>query len=355
MPRLARFLAGLVFCASVAGASTLTYTCDPTVDATAAGTCGYLNTTIAGLYTSTFTNISADIYVEQGITPLATNQIGESFVPYSSYKSALSSVSGGDAVDVAALAALNAFDSAVYGSDNVVITSALASALGFSGVGGLTASGANCAIGSDPGCYNGIIIVTTPANLASTNPGQSLYYRQSGGSITAGAFDYYSLVERETDEVLGTMSCVSTTGVLTDHCDAGTGASAGTGTPSAADLFRYNGVGTLAPDKASLGSLSAPTAYFSYNGGLTNGAGGALFNTTANNQSYADFTASCTWVQTAAGCLGQSPNITTDGNAEINMLNAVGYNLTYTPEPGTLALLGAGLAGACLRRYFCRA
>jgi len=356
MTRLVSFLTGLVLCVSAASASSLTYTCDPSVDATTAGTCGYLNTQIAGLYTSTFTNISANIYVEQGVTGLATSETAENFVPYSTYLSALTGASSGNGVDTAALAALNSLDTAIYGSDNVVITSALAGALGFTGVGGLTAAGANCTIGT-PGCYNGIIIVTTPANLASEQPGNSLYYRQNGGSITSSAYDYYSLVERETDEVLGTISCVATTGgVLTDHCDPGTGAPAGTGTPSAADLFRYNGVGSLALDNAWLGSGAAPAgAYFSYDGGVTNGAGGATFNTVANGQDYGDFTASCTWVQTAAGCLGQSLDITTDGNAEINMLDAVGYvSDNATPEPGTLTLLGAGLAAAGLRRYFRR-
>jgi PEP-CTERM motif len=357
MTRLVRLVFGLVFCASIAGASGLTYTCDSSVDASAPGTCAYLNTTIAGLYNSTFTNASADIYIEQGRTGLAGSEAAESFIPYSAYLSALTSTASGDGVDTAALAALNTLDTAVYGSDNVVITSALAGALGFTAVGGLTASGANCTIGAATGCYSGIIIVTTPAYLSSQQPGESLYYRQSGGSITSGAFDYYSLVERETDEVLGTISCISTTGgTLSDHCDAGTGAAAGTGTPSAEDLFRYNGVGNLALDNASLGSGSAPAgAYFSFDGGVTNGAGGAVYNTAANNQDYADFTASCTWVQTAAGCLGKSLNITTDGNAEKNILDAVGYNLAPAPvpEPGTLALFGAGLAiaGARSQRF----
>jgi PEP-CTERM motif len=354
MVRLARFLTGLVFFASAASASSIVYTCDPTVDATTAGTCGYLNTQIARVYTSAFTNVSANIYVEQGVTSLATSETAENFIPFSTYVSALTRASSGDGIDVAALAALNTLDTAVYGSDNVVITSALAGALGFTGVGGLTALGANCTIGAVAGCYNGIIVVTTPAHLASEQPGQSLYYRQNGGSITSGAFDYYSLVERETDEILGTISCISTAGgVLSDHCDAGTGVAAGTGTPSAADLFRYNSAGNLALNKTALGSGAAPAgAYFSYNGGVTNGAGGAVFNTVANSQDYADFTAHCTWVQTAAGCLGKSLDITTDGNAEINMLDAVGY--TPAPEPGTLALVGAGLMAAGLRRYFRR-
>jgi hypothetical protein len=356
MTRLVRFFPGLVFCVSVASAGSITYTCDPSVDAASAGTCAYLNTTIAGLYNSTFVNLSADIYIEQGTTSLATSQTAENFIPYSAYLSALTGTASGDAVDTAALAALNGLDTAVYGADNVVVTSALAGALGFTGAGGLTASGVNCTIGIGPGCYNGIIMVTTPANLASEHPGESLYYRQNGGSITSSAYDYYSLVERETDEVLGTISCMATTGggVLADHCDAGTGAPAGTGTPSAADLFRYNGAGSLALNNALLGLGAAPAgAYFSYNGGLTNATGGAVFNTVANSQDYADFTASCAWVQTAPGCLGKSLDITTDGGAEINMLDAVGYNTT--PEPSTLALVGAGLTAAALRRYVRRA
>ena len=354
MTRLVRFFFGLVLCVSAASAGSITYTCDPSVDATNAGTCAYLNTTIAGLYNSTFVNVSADIYIEQGITGLAASEAAESFIPYSTYLGALTNTASGDAVDTAALAALNSLDTAVYGSDNVVITSALAGALGFTGVGGLTAAGVNCTLGT-AGCYDGIVIVTTPSNLASEQPGQSLYYRQNGGSITPSEYDYYSLVERETDQILGTISCVATVGgVLTDHCDAGTGAPAGTGTPSAADLFRYNGVGSLALDNAYLGSGAAPAgSYFSYNGGGTNGAGGAVFNTVANSQGYTDFTAPCAWVQSASGCLGKSLDITTDGDAEINLLDAVGYNMT--PEPGTLALVAAGMAGAGLRRYFRRA
>ena len=119
MPRLVRLITGLVFCVTVASASTLTYTCDPTVDATVAGTCGYLNTQVAGFYTSSFNNISANIYIEQGTTGLASSESAESFVPYSSYLSALTNTASGDGVDTAALAALNSLDTAVYGSDNV--------------------------------------------------------------------------------------------------------------------------------------------------------------------------------------------------------------------------------------------
>jgi hypothetical protein len=356
MTRFVRFFTWLFFCASVASAASLTYTCDPSVDATDAGTCAYLNSTISNLYTGTLTNVSANIYIEQGIAGLAANETAESFVPFSAYLNALTATGSGNGVDTAALAALNTLDAAVYGADNVVVTSALAGALGFTGVGGITASGANCTIGVSAGCYNGVITVTSPSNLASLYPGQSLYYRQNSGSITSNAYDYYSLVENETDEVLGTISCVSTVsgGVLTDPCDAGTGAAAGTGTPSAADLFRYNAVGSLTVNNAYLGTSGAPAgAYFSFDGGVTNGANGAVYNSVANNLDYADFTGPCTWVQDATPCLGKSLDINSDGNAEIDILDAVGYNVA--PEPGTMVLVSAGLMAIGVRRYLRRA
>ena len=49
---------GVASGAVLANAGSITYTCDPSV---AAATCTYLNTTVAGLYNSTFTNANADI------------------------------------------------------------------------------------------------------------------------------------------------------------------------------------------------------------------------------------------------------------------------------------------------------
>jgi hypothetical protein len=43
---------------SLASAGTIACTCDPSV---AAATCNYLNTTVAGLYSSTFTDANAEI------------------------------------------------------------------------------------------------------------------------------------------------------------------------------------------------------------------------------------------------------------------------------------------------------
>lgn len=315
----------------------ITYTCDSTIGDpgyVSPTVCAYLNSTIAGLYNSTFSNATADIYIQYGaITGLAESTKAFNFVSYSTYLSDLAATGNGDAIDVDALAALNSLDTGIYGSSNVDITSALGTALGISGMHGVNIFGDTC-LSLGAGCYDGVITVTTQANLTSQAPGQTLWYRT--GNQPSNSYDFYSAVEHETDEILGTASCIDTTGKsLTDDC--------GTGVPSAVDLFRYSSSGHLVTTSAL---STTPGAYFSYNGGALNGGDGAVYNTLDNGEDYADFIQNCQFVQDAAGCLGQSFDITTDSPAgtdgpEINILNAVGYNV-IVPEPGTMATLGFG-------------
>ena len=332
LPVLALFSAVPVF------AGGITYTCDTSNDggAIGAGTCNYLNTTIAGLYSNTFTDANAHIYIRYGATGLGGSNQNINFVSYSRYLTALAANSSGDPVDVAALAALNNIDTAVYGSDEVVLTSALGAALGFSGLGGITPSGGNCDLGRDPNCYNGVITITGNSNI--------LYYRN--GTETSGQYDFYSTVEHETDEILGTPSCINTqTDPLSDAC--------GSGIPSAVDLFRYN-AGNLVP-VSDLDTTYG--AYFSYNGGVTNGADGALYNAADNGDDYGDFISGCpstVFVQDGVGCPGGDAglDITNDGpggtaGPEITILDTVGFNLA-TPEPGTMGMLGFGLFALCM-------
>jgi hypothetical protein len=295
----------------------ITYVCAPNVDTTAPGTCNYLNTTIAGIYAARFTNANASIYIQFGITGLGGSTSGFlNLISYSTYRAALASDSSGDLVDVAALASLPGSEPAIFGGGSIEVTSALGVALGLSGMTGTTAGGSSCSIPS-AGCYNGIITVTTPANLSANSGGtQFLYFRQNGGTQPSDAYDYYSVVEHETDEVLGTASCISTTSpmmVLTDGCT-------GANNASAVDLFRYQSPSTRVVQSTT------PGAYFSYDGGNTNVA---VYNTLANGNDYADWVTNCQYIQDAVGCLGQNGlDISNDGGVEIAVLDAVGYNAT---------------------------
>jgi hypothetical protein len=206
----------------------------------------------------------------------------------------------------------------------------------------------SCDIGRD-GCYDAYVIVTN-------DPGTPLYYDNLGGPEPADAYDFYATVEHETDEVLGTASCMSTAtssklpsgavrtvrrasrriapdaAVLADNC--------GGSTPSVVDLFRYNREDHLALNSDYIGVASAPVgAYFSYDGGKTKPVIGVVgspkfYNTLANGEDYADFVSSTPdcgtnqAVQDAEGCPGEDAglNIQDDGWGEINILNAVGYD-----------------------------
>jgi hypothetical protein len=208
------------------------------------------------------------------------------------------------------------------------MSSALAAALGISGLTGTTSGGATCSLGA-AGCYNGVITITN-------SPGTPLFFRN--GVVASDAYDFYSVVEHEVNEVLGTSSCISTTGPsLANDCVGGA--------PAEVDLYRYDGAGSrvLLNDN--------PGAYFSYDGGVTNGAGGALYNTLPGGGDYSDFLSTCpssVRIQDGSSCPGQSGlDITNDGGAEINILDAIGYNLkptTAVPEPASIAMFGAGLA-----------
>jgi PEP-CTERM motif len=346
---------GAIFAAMLAhGNGVISYTCAADV---AASTCNYLNTVIAGQYGSTFTNATASIYIQYGTTGLAQSQTAFNTASYAQYAAALAANSNMSSIQTQALASLTANAAGIYGSDTVVLTAPLASALGITdaldpgadvGNGVPVGSATPCALGTT-GCYDGVITVTN-------DPGTPLYYEI--GPEASDAYDFYATVEHETDEILGTSSCMTTSGSLADGCDG-----FGPGTPSAVDLYRYSGLNTLVTD----GSLSTtPGAYFSYNGGSTNGTigvGGSpkVYNTLANGEDYADFLSSSPdcgtnqAVQDAEGCPGEDAGLTilNDGRSEINILNAVGFDVpsgTATPEPSTLALLGLSIGVLALIR-----
>lgn len=304
----------------------LSYTCDPNIDATQAGTCAYLNSTIAGLYNNTFSNISANIYVQYGNTGLGMSNYYLNFVSWDQYVSAISNVaqSTGNAIQTSAVSALNSLAQPLYGSYMVNISSAQGKAFQITGMVGSDASGNPCFTPGSGACYDGTITVSNSVPL---------YYRQ--GTQAFDSYDFYATVEHETDEVLGTSSCIDTTGAsLANAC--------GADVVAAVDLYRYQSAGNLVLISTARG------AYFSYNGGQTNGAGTyqKVYNTLANGDDYADFVSSnpCQLqqsIQDGVGCPGFDGglDITNDGGAEINILTALGFTAgaaTVTPTPSGL-------------------
>jgi hypothetical protein len=313
------------------------YTCASNVPAS---TCNYLNTVVAGYYNSVFTNANANIYIKFGTTGLGQSDGLYNLIHYTPYVTALTNETKKSSVQTSALSGINTYATPIYASQNIVeVTAALGSALGFTGMLGLNAAETASCTPYTPGCYNEVVTVADAASQASG--GFSLYYDDQGGTEAANQYDYYAVVEHETDEVLGTSSCVHTgTSGLADGCD-GPAPAGSNGVPSAVDLNRYDSPGVLAADM----SPSTNTGqYFSFDGGAHYGAYGRatsnsqkVYNTLANHEDFADYTSSSPdcgtneAIQDAEGCPGEDAGLTVfnDGQSELVILNAVGY---LTPE-----------------------
>jgi len=318
------------------------YTCDANV---AASTCNYLNTTVAGYYNAIFTNANASIYVQYGTTGLGESTGYLNLVPYSQYITAVTKTTPRSSIQVSALSSFNTYAATPYGSGNVEVTVALGSALGFSGLMGVTPALALCTPGTS-GCYAEIVTVADAASQASE--GITLYYDDQGGTEGPSQYDFYAVVQHETDEVLGTSSCISTdSSSLSDDCDF----SGGTGVPSVVDLMRYSSPGSLAVDTAP---STTAGQYFSYDGGAHYGAYGPaatnaakVYNTLDDGQDFSDYIPSSPdcgtneAIQDATGCPGEDAGLTVlnDGLSEFQILNADGFStpeaVIATPAPGS--------------------
>ena len=314
---------GALICASLpAFGSTILFACNGNVDTAHGGTCATLNTTIAGLYSTTFTNANASIYLQMGNTGLGSSLQYYDTQTYANYYAALAAHESGinDATAVGSLG--GGVTNPVNAGDGVALPSALAAALGLPGGTGIDLANNPCVLGTG-GCYNGIITISDTAPLN---------YRDS--SLLANQYDFYAVVEHEVNEILGTSSCIATVSSapgLSANCGNG-----GNGV-AAADLFRYSAPGV----RSYISQGNGTSAYFSINGGVTNIAG---YNNTPNGADYGDWDSASLRIQNAFGDPGVSAgDITTDGRSEIMVLDAVGYNLEAVPEPGTVALFSSGL------------
>ena len=276
----------------------IVYTCDSTINATA---CNTLNTTIAALYSSAFTNANASIYVKLGSTGLGMSDYVLTDANYSTFRNLLIA-SESDANDVTAVTdsvpATNPF-----GSDQVELPNALQRALGFGTPDtGLLSDGTTfCTLGT-VGCYDGVITVSNAV---------SLYFRS--GSIMSNQYDFFTVVEHETDEILGTASCA-----IYGFCS---------GVVDPPDFFRYHSNGMRTQNAGTnnpCSSSDSTNACFSLDGVHML----QQYNNVNNGEDAGDWATNCTspLVQDAALC-GGTAGVDISPAAEILVLDVIGYTL----------------------------
>jgi hypothetical protein len=323
----------------------IVYVCDSNVPTS---TCTYLNTTVAGYYNNIFTNANANIYIKFGTTGLGGSTGYINLVHYTPYVTDLTNKAVKSSNQASAISAITTYAAPAYGTQNIVgISVALGTAYGFTGLLGINAAETASCTPYTSGCYNEVITVANAASQASG--GFTLYYDDQGGTEAANQYDFYAVVQHETDEVLGTSSCISTqnSSGLSDDCDGPVSGS--NGIPSVVDLLRYSSPATLALD-----TTPSTTAgqYYSFDGGVHYGVGGdgndpKVYNTLDNGDDFADYISSSPdcgtnqAVQDAEGCPGEDAGLTilNDGQSEITILNTDGFDIPEaaisSPTPGS--------------------
>ncbi|HET8996213.1 MAG TPA: NF038122 family metalloprotease [Acetobacteraceae bacterium] len=171
------------------------------------------------------------------------------------------------------------------------------------------------------GSYDGAIAINLSQPLQ--------FSRNANGTINGGFYDAISVIQHETDEVLGIGGSGS---ILNDVGSGSTPPSIGGQTTiGALDLFRYSAAGT--PSLTTSGSASS---YFSLDGGTTHIAS---FNQSSNGD-FGDWLVGTGHVQDAFTPSGQVANVSAT-SPEGLALQAIGYDV---PEPASLALLAVGAA-----------
>ena len=326
-------LAGLpVTPRTAAGANGITYTCDPSV-AAISGVCNTLNTTIAGLYASIFSNVSASIYVTFGSTgagDVAQSSFLFNNVSYATFRTALQS-------HISSANDTTAFNSSVPSTNpinsayNVYVTLPNMRALGLTPFGGMTSTGAPCTGGS-AGCYDGIITLSSSIQAAGH------YYFRSG-SIGPSQYDFFTAAEHETDEIIGTSSCA-----YSSFCGSHI---------APADLYRYQSNGArsfAAGNNSSCNTPNTGNACFSIDGVHM------LQHYYNINDGYdpGDWVPSCSPELVQGSICSGIGNVDISPTAEILVLDVIGYSLSgsssvpVTASNQVTSSSGGTVSGVCI-------
>jgi hypothetical protein len=347
----------IILAASLPVFASIQFTCDPSsfITFAPAGTCAALNgSSVSGVYSSIFSNVNASIYISFGPTGVAQSSANFTPVSYATYYNALASQTD----NPGALASLGGSTDPLGSASNneVDLSTALATALGITennaNTAGMRSDGFTpCALSvSDPACYSGVITVTDALLDGIT---RSFFYPPNTPTDIR-QIDFYMAVEHETDEILGTVSCIGGNNV--DGCNPGNTDA------SPADLFRYSGTNTRSflptSNSCDINGLPELFAYFSIDGGATDIAD---YNNCQAGGDYGDWINIYPYlVQDGEASPGVVRDISTDigTNAnhyprpEVAVLDAVGFNLATAaaPEPATFGLLGASLGLLLLTR-----
>src|SRR5579863_9037493 len=310
LPREATIDSGMGVIQSRSAPSGITYTCDASINAIA-GVCDTLNTTIAGLYATAFTNANANIYITFGTTGLGGSLTPVYLVNYGDLRTALQS-SETDADDITAFNDSVPAADPINGGSQFGVKLANYRALGLTPPAGTGTQpdGTQCSLGAT-GCYDGIVTMSNAVAMAG-----NFYFRN--GMIAPNQFDFYTVVEHETDEVLGLGSCAF-------GCPSPD--------PLPEDLFRYQSNGTRGFGAGNNSSCSAATsgnACFSLDG--VNML--QQFNNLSNGGDAGDWLTNCSaqLVQDADECQGV-PGVDISPAAEIRALDVIGYTIKGTVPP----------------------
>lgn len=262
-------------------------------------------------------NVTDNLFFSSMSSGLGESITSEYNISYDAYYNALLAVAT-TPTQLAAIASLGTAPTSssspnpVDGSTQVTVTSTEGRNLGFSTAGGVL------------GTYDSEILLNTSITSPPASPSGSNYSLES-------------VAMHEIDESLGIGGTGSTL----------TGSGGLTGPVGDLDLFRYS-----APGVRSYSNNAANQPYLSFDGGNTvvsyfNQVAGADF---ADWQSDPDAAGFPVQVQDAFATPGTNPTL---GPNELTAFGLVGYQMTSTPEPGTLGMFGASIVTLAflLRRY----